>query len=127
MRCLSILRHLYHDPASTPFWAPPFGAPFWAPRAGKAKSGGRSTSVDLRAITTQLHSSANFKREVDQVWANAKMFGPKEHGSALKAAAAGCKAKVDRLYHAWVVAAGRPARPDLVSCASCAVADQPPH
>ena len=126
MRCLSILYHLRHDHSSAPFWMPP--------REGNKEISKlppylRTIAAQLGTlgVGTQNTSAAHFKREVDLVWANVKMFGPKEHGSALKIAAAGCKAKVDRLYSAWVVAAGRPARPDLVSCASCAVADQPPH
>jgi hypothetical protein len=123
MRCLSILRHLYHDPASTPFWAPPFGAPFWAPRAGKAKSGGRSTSVDLRAITTQLDGSENFEKEMALVWANCEAYGSKAHGPALKAAAAHCKALADILYRDWVKAPDRPHDPDLFCCLHCAFAE----
>jgi len=122
IRCLSILRHLQLDPVSTPFWTP---------RSKGVNADVWKDPTDLSTIAAQLGSRlvdpAFFAREVDLVWANATKYGPQSMHAALKIAAAGCKAKVDRLYSAWVVAAGRPARPDLVSCASCAVADQPPH
>ena len=109
MRCLSLLRHMYHDPASTPFWTPGLPTP---PR-------------DLGTITAQLTSRvfpdpALFVREVDLVWANFAAYGPREEGSALRDAAVRCKAQVDRLYGAWVEAPDRPEDPDLFACRSCA-------
>jgi hypothetical protein len=110
MRCLSILRHLYLDPASTPFWTMPP-----APRAGKKNTS--KPPSDLSTITAQLGTQINgpqqFAQEVDRVWANAKTL-------ATKKAAAHCKAQVDRLYGAWVEAKDRPEDPDLFACRSCA-------
>ena len=109
MRCLSILRQLHFDGASTPFWTSRYSTV--------------ANLANLATITAQLGTDlvnpAVLARRLELVWAKCEAYGPTEKGSALKKAAMHCKAKFDGLYRAWVVAPGRPADPDIVSCEHC--------
>jgi len=120
MRFLSIMRHLHHDRASTPFWE--------LQRGSDDDNDVGEAPTDLRniALCAESADTTHFVEKVEAVWANCEAYGPAKKSSALKIAAAGCKATFDRLYSAWVEAPDRPEDPNLFSCRACTIAKRRP-